>query len=112
MLVVQRVFRAKRTNLHEKYDYPLFQAHVLPHRAGQALHGLAQVLQRAGVGAVVPVQRGGHGFHQCRFLRVLPLQFLQQGVAFAAALAQQAEEVFVFLAVVAAVHEVLEVVEH
>ena len=22
MLVVQRVFRAKRTNLHEKYDYP------------------------------------------------------------------------------------------
>ena len=23
MLVVQRVFRAKRTNLHEKYDYPL-----------------------------------------------------------------------------------------
>ena len=25
MLVVQRVFRAKRTNLHEKYDYPEFQ---------------------------------------------------------------------------------------
>ena len=23
MLVVQRVFRAKRTNLHEKYDYPI-----------------------------------------------------------------------------------------
>ena len=23
MLVVQRVFRAKRTNLHEKYDYPV-----------------------------------------------------------------------------------------
>jgi hypothetical protein len=22
VLVVQRVFRAKRTNLHEKYDYP------------------------------------------------------------------------------------------
>ncbi len=22
MLVVQRIFRAKRTNLHEKYDYP------------------------------------------------------------------------------------------
>ena len=25
MLVVQRVFRAKRTNLHEKYDYPAEQ---------------------------------------------------------------------------------------
>ena len=25
MLVVQRVFRAKRTNLHEKYDYPAYQ---------------------------------------------------------------------------------------
>jgi len=24
VLVVQRVFRAKRTNLHEKYDYPKF----------------------------------------------------------------------------------------
>jgi len=23
VLVVQRVFRAKRTNLHEKYDYPM-----------------------------------------------------------------------------------------
>ena len=26
MLVVQRVFGAKRTNLHEKYDYPLWRA--------------------------------------------------------------------------------------
>lgn len=26
MLVVQRIFEAKRTNLHEKYDYPLLQA--------------------------------------------------------------------------------------
>jgi len=25
VLVVQRVFRAKRTNLHEKYDYPVMQ---------------------------------------------------------------------------------------
>ena len=25
MLVVQRVFRAKRTDLHEKYDYPMTQ---------------------------------------------------------------------------------------
>ena len=29
MLVVQRVFRAKRTNLHEKYDYPRTQ--IDPH---------------------------------------------------------------------------------
>ena len=28
MLVVQRVFRAKRTNLHEKYDYPRAQRDV------------------------------------------------------------------------------------
>ena len=26
MLVVQRVFRAKRTDLHEKYDYPFVEA--------------------------------------------------------------------------------------
>ena len=26
MLVAQRLFRRKRTNLHEKYDYPLKQA--------------------------------------------------------------------------------------
>ena len=25
MLVVQRFFRAKRTNLHEKYDYPIIE---------------------------------------------------------------------------------------
>ena len=46
MLVVQRVFRAKRTNLHEKYDHPdlrdLFevrvdgQGTVAPHETGQA----------------------------------------------------------------------------
>ena len=28
MLVVQRVFRAKRTNLHEKYDHPIKEAQV------------------------------------------------------------------------------------
>ena len=29
MLVVQRFFRAKRTNLHEKYDYPMTQSSLL-----------------------------------------------------------------------------------
>ncbi len=29
MLVVQRVFRAKRTNLHEKYDYPLSRGRLI-----------------------------------------------------------------------------------
>lgn len=29
MLVVQRVLRAKRTNLHEKYDYPLLEVKQL-----------------------------------------------------------------------------------
>jgi hypothetical protein len=28
VLVVQRVFRAKRTNLHEKYDYPVNGARI------------------------------------------------------------------------------------
>ena len=31
MLVVQRVFRAKRTNLHEKYDYPLVEMVLKKH---------------------------------------------------------------------------------
>ncbi len=33
MLVVQRVFRAKRTNLHEKYDYPYMHAFRIAARA-------------------------------------------------------------------------------
>jgi hypothetical protein len=35
LLVVQRVFRAKRTNLHEKYDYSSKSLELLPQRTGE-----------------------------------------------------------------------------
>ena len=42
MLVVQRVFRAKRTNLHEKYDYPI-PVKVLDQQPTRPLAGSASL---------------------------------------------------------------------
>ena len=58
MLVVQRVFRAKRTNLHEKYDYPNFAWHAGNLGADPALAGQGL---RAGIYAriVLYVLAGG-----------------------------------------------------
>ncbi len=46
MLVVQRVFRAKRTNLHEKYDYPYYGEHAVALLEAQARVNLAAALSR------------------------------------------------------------------
>jgi hypothetical protein len=56
VLVVQRVFRAKRTNLHEKYDYPVVQGSGAE---GKVRAGPVQHLLHLGQHGGVPIGAGG-----------------------------------------------------
>ena len=50
MLVVQRVFRAKRTNLHEKYDYPVAQGAIADlELGGGSVRDLVAVARALGI---------------------------------------------------------------
>jgi hypothetical protein len=51
VLVVQRVFRTKRTNLHEKYGYPVKKMRARLNRPPQSAAELIATLERSGLPA-------------------------------------------------------------
>ena len=66
MLVVQRVLSAKRTNLHEKYDYPGQQTtHTGPTACSKAERLRSRILRGGVYGPVVVASSGRPGAVLC-----------------------------------------------